>query len=267
MKIIVSSKLLWNRNIVNVIKIVKERGFDGLEIWVEHLWRDVDHLNSFKRHLLSSDLSYTLHGAVYDINIASLNPFIRKASVEQIRRSIETCALLRAPVLTIHPGRLSSSKEDPREAEKRQLDSLSEIMLYAESCGVYIGLENMEDRKKELLLYPSDFKRLFSTIKSKHLGITLDLAHLLTLKKTDPLQYMEEFSPLFHVHISDSNANHVHLPLGKGEVHLPSLLERLYGLYNGAITVEGYIPGQELKNLYEVFKTWKELCCQLDYCV
>lgn len=267
MKISVSSKILWNKNIVNVIELVKERGFDGLEIWVEHLWRDVENLKSFKQYLLSSGLSYTLHGAVYDINIASCNPYIRKASVEQIRRSIETCALLEAPVLTIHPGRLSSSKGDMGLALKRQLESLYEIMIYAEGCGIYIGLENMEDRKKEILLYPSDFKELFLQIQSKYLGVTLDLAHLMTLKRPDPLKYMESFSPLFHVHLSDSTPNQVHLPMGKGEVDLPSLLERLYGIYNGTITIEGYTPGEELTNLYQVFKTWRELCCQLDYCV
>ncbi len=266
MKISASSKLLWNNRVRNAVEIIAREGFDGIELWAEHLWRDEDNLQQFKEFLLSTGLDYSVHAATRDLNLASANKAIRQVSIDQARKSMETCALLGGEIVTIHPGSFSSSKEFPVEVWKRQLDAFQELAVYAEQYQVLLAVENMELRPRELVVEPDDLERLLKGIDSSRMGITLDLAHLTTLEQWDPLEYLKavnEGHSILNVHLSDGDGKRIHLPLGTGRIDFLPLLEWLQKSYQGHLTVEGFTPGQELQNLKVMLGTWARLNSRL----
>lgn len=70
---------------------------------------------------------------------------------------------------------------------------------------------------------------------------------------------MEDFSPVFPVHVSDGKKKCVHSLFGQREVDLFSLFLQLSRVYEGSITVEGFLPGEEERNLQETFRVVEEL--------
>ena len=61
--------------------------------------------------------------------------------------------------LTIHPGLLSSARENVEDKWQVMLESVREIAEYAKQMQVHVGIENMEKRKKELVYTISDLNR------------------------------------------------------------------------------------------------------------
>ena len=52
----------------------------------------------------SFNLKYSIHSPIININIASLSTAIRKASIEEIKKSIDTANEIGAETVVVHPG-------------------------------------------------------------------------------------------------------------------------------------------------------------------
>ena len=55
----------------------------------------------------SYDLEYSVHAPLSDINIGSLNPSMREASLKEVLLAIECCGRMGIDLITVHPGFLS----------------------------------------------------------------------------------------------------------------------------------------------------------------
>ena len=113
MKISLSTKILWQMHLIDALKLIDERGYDGAEIWTNQIQRDINDLPGFKKYLQTSGLEITLHSINDDINICSANNAIREVSIKQIEESIKLASLLDIKIVTVHPGRKTSNKDDP----------------------------------------------------------------------------------------------------------------------------------------------------------
>jgi len=260
MKISLSTKILWETNLIDSLRLIKEKGYDGAEIWVNQIQRDIEDLSWFKKYLQQLELEITLHSPNNGINLSSTNNEIRRTSVKQIEESIELASKLGLKIITTHPGRKTSSRENLDRIWELQLDSFSQLVKTAEEYDVFLGIENMELRAKEMVIFPKDVNRLISGIQSKRVGITLDLAHIATIENLTVKEYISELQKkIIHVHLSDLNKNTTHLPLGWGRLNLSGMLSALQKEYDKNVVIEGYVPGREIEVLENNFNIWQKI--------
>jgi len=260
MKISLSTKILWKTNLIDGLKLIKEKGYDGAEIWIDQIQRDIKEIGCLKKYLEQLELEITLHSSNNDLNLSSTNNQIRKISVKQVEESIKLASELGLKIITIHPGRKTSSKDNLDYIWELQLDSFSQLVNTAEEYHIFLGIENMELRAKEMIIFPKDINRLISSLQSKNVGITLDLAHIATIGNFDVKEYISELQKkIIHVHLSDSNNTTTHLPLGWGELNLPEMLFALQKEYDKNVVIEGYVPGREIEVLENNFNIWQKI--------
>ena len=243
-----SSRLLWSLSVSKAAEIAKDLGFQGLEIWTEHLWREGTP-SGFEEQLARLSLRYFLHGPSMDLNPCSRNPRVAKLSLTEQLKALKLARELEINLVVLHPGRCSSSKDSPEEYWPALLESLRLIASRAEGLGITLAVENMEPRPKEIMVRPIDFVKLFSEIPG--LGLCLDLAHA----AAGGFEMVDSFlthlgSYIRHVHISNIGNGQIHLPLDRGELPLtPAALTFLRG-FRGALTLEGaWAPDLEVARL------------------
>jgi sugar phosphate isomerase/epimerase len=164
----------------------------------------------------SFDLKYTVHGLVADINIASVYPEIREASVRLHGRAIEASAAAGAELYVIHPGYVAWSFYW-RDALQALDKSLEELSVLQEELGIRLGIENMP--KSDWLFFHKPDLDLHG------MGLVLDVGHA---KTCGTLNEFLEHPELAHVHLHDnSGQNDEHLPLGKGCIDFGPVLKAI----------------------------------------
>jgi sugar phosphate isomerase/epimerase len=179
-------------------------------------------IKEIKRILNSLNLKPILHASFHDVNLSSLSPWIRRASIKQILKCVEMGAELGAEVIVVHGGGLS--REYPislvDEASSILVESLSEIVLFAKKAGLTIGLENRHRSKDiELISTPQNHLAVLERINSPHCKAVLDIGHANTFN-LELSQYIKAISSyLIEVHLHDNNGvQDEHLPLGDGKI-------------------------------------------------
>lgn len=164
----------------------------------------------------SFDLKYTVHGLVADVNLASIYPELRDASVSLHRRAIEASAAAGASIYVVHPGFTAWSFYRP--AALQALDkSLQELSPLQEELGMPLGIENMP--KSDWLFFHKPGLDL------RGMRLVLDVGHAQTCGMLGEFLSCQE---LAHVHLHDnSGENDEHLPLGKGCIDFRPILEMI----------------------------------------
>jgi len=236
-----STLFFQERSVREALQSIARCGFQAAEVWMEHLWWTGEAPEEVAQWARRLGLELSLHGASYDLNIASTNQGIRQESLRQVEESIITAARLGAETVVLHPGRLSSSRDSMDECWERLEEAVALIDGWADREGIRIGLEAMEKRFKEVYVTPADVRRLLSKGWT-NIGLTLDIAHAYTLM--DPVDYIAQLDNqwITHVHLSDSAAEAVHVPLGRGQLDIAAALRALGERYDGLVSLEGYVP-------------------------
>ena len=164
----------------------------------------------------SFSLKYSVHGLIADINIASIYPEFREASVNLHRRAIQAAASIGAELYIIHPGYTpwSFCWRDSLQALDQ---SLSDLAPMQEEHGIRLAVENMP--KSDWLFFNKPDLELHG------LGMVLDVGHAQTC---GTLSDFLSHPALTHVHLHDNCGNgDDHLPLGKGCINLPPVLKAI----------------------------------------
>jgi sugar phosphate isomerase/epimerase len=96
-----------------------------------------------KKAIKARDLSLTVHAPFADINIASTSPFIRRAIIKRLEKSIVLSAQLNPKYWVFHPGIQSAvGDEYPGLDWKINLDSVRRLLKVAGQHGLKISIEN-----------------------------------------------------------------------------------------------------------------------------
>jgi sugar phosphate isomerase/epimerase len=170
------------------------------------------------------------------------SPFeeVRRGAIAELRRCIEVFAQIGVRCMNLHPDRYAPM-HDRSFYIRRNLESLRELLGYAEHSGVSLMLENL----------PGDFNtprqlgELLDPIPQ--LGLHLDIGHA---NLQTPYNQTEDFlraygERLRHVHLHDNRGGDqdLHLPLGAGTVDVPRSIRALHAAgYDGTITLEVFTP-------------------------
>ena len=224
-KIGISSMALFSYAPKDALKRASELGFSAWEIMLEgrhfqHDYKEVKELAD------SYAIELFVHAPFSDLNIASLNEGIRKETIAQVFRAIETADFLESKIITFHTGRpspLSMSFRD--EAWDVNLKSIAEILKFGRDFDIRLCLENMPS-------FPGAFCCEIDELKSvldanPGLFLTLDIAHAHTCG--DEVAYIKEFKDqMMHVHLHDTNRkSDSHGAVGEGDIDFKRVMGHL----------------------------------------
>jgi len=269
---------LWNLSIKEAISKLSKAGYDIIELWMDHpsmfpYLEGKRNPSEIIRLLSESGIGCTVHAPCHDMNIAGLNPWIRRESNLLLMRSIHLAAELEAELVVIHPGRRTSPRVPDRIYIDRTIESLKEICQEAKELGIKVGLENMDSRPDQFATTPEVMLEMVNSIGLDNVGITFDAAHANTC--SDPVKFLDMIvDKVIHVHISDNkgaNSEIFHAPLGEGNLDLVGILRLLIiHNYDGMIVFESGAQNHEegLKRNIEIIRraqdiAKKSICSQL----
>lgn len=201
-----------------------------------------DKLSYYKDILQQAGLKNTLHTTMYDINLATLNPWLKDANIDCYKKYIEIAEYLESEVIVVHGGQLfyefmnSPLKHDFMELSENHLcESLSELAEYGQKKGVKVALENSPPSKKgiRIVFNPENHLKIIRRIDHPNLGALLDLAHAY-LFRLDVSEYLKKIKPyLFEIH--------VHNNFGEEDEH--------WGLTRGNIDYESILRYEEIQDV------------------
>ncbi len=238
MKNKISMSTLRGFSVGDSVKFALECGFDGVEIQVDYLSDDKNTREEEIKKAIDSGLDVSLHAPCGDINISALNRGICKESVNQIKQAIDLAEKFNLRVVTFHPGRLSSARENACDKWEVMLKNVQELADYAKDRKVYTAIENMELRKKELVFTVDDLNRFeFISKNNPYFGATLDFSHFAT-NKIYPQNIRGLKLPVYNVHISQCVNGKPHFPLHEpGEIEIGEIIKTLDD-YNSTLVIE-----------------------------
>jgi sugar phosphate isomerase/epimerase len=222
---------LWECTLEEAIDRCSRFGFDTLELMTTPPFLWPPHYGPYERARLRRRLAdagvgvYSLNPTYLDVNIISLNPAIRAASVAELIANLELAAEIGAQVVVVSPGRrhpLIPAPDD--EAERLSLDGIARLVRRGEDLGVTVGLENLPSL---FATTGAAVRRLAEQIGSPRCRIVFDVAN--AYMSQDPSEGLREAAPyLALVHYSDTHKHAWgHLPLGMGEVNFAAATDTL----------------------------------------
>ncbi len=254
MKNKISISTLRGFSVEESVRFALDCGFDGIEIQTDYLPDTKEEQKKIIEMAMREGLDVSLHAPCADINIASLNKGIRKESIAQVKNAIDIAEKFNLRVVTFHPGRLSSARENEADKWNVLMDSVSEIAQYSKTKKVYSAIENMELRKKELVLTAEHLNRFCSVSENNEFfGVTLDFCHFAT-NGIFSGEIGDIRIPVYNVHLSQSVNSKPHYPAyEEGDIdfrEVPKALQRYN--YSSAVVME-------LKSVFdaEVYKKSK----------
>jgi sugar phosphate isomerase/epimerase len=196
------------------------------------------------RELLNSySLTPIVHAPFYDINIASLNPQIGTASMQQIQEAITFAADIKANIVDFHPGNLPGDypKRFLQQSRKNLLKHLSNLIEIAENQQITLSIENKQRGRNLQVISSSDEQlAIIREISSKYCQVTFDVGHANTYSY-NLHNYARCIAPhLVNVHLHDNNGiKDEHLALGQGNINFKKVLKTLDAVqYSGPFILE-----------------------------
>ncbi len=123
---------LWNLSIEYAISKLSKFGYQVFELWMDHpsmfpyleKKRDPSEILSLMRR---NGIICTVHAPCHDMNIAGLNPWIRRMSNSLLLKSLDLAADLEAELVVMHPGRRTSPRVPDRIYIEKTIESFKEI--------------------------------------------------------------------------------------------------------------------------------------------
>lgn len=202
------------------------QGFRAWEIVAEGRHRLPDIEKSFMDVSGSYDLEYSVHAPLSDINIGSLNPTMRKASLDEVLIAIGCCGRMGIELITVHPGFISPLGQLDRPAVMRETRaSLRRIDSAASEAGVTVALENMPRMPITTCTEPAE---LLSLLEGTSLRVCFDIGHAHTTGNIDDFV---KHLPLFanvHIHDNDGTSDQ-HRTIGDGKIDFVHVLNAMKG--------------------------------------
>lgn len=183
----------------------------------------------------SFNLKYTIHSPIININIASLSTAIRKASIEEIKKSIDTANEIGAETVVVHPGSIPFLGRDfEKEIYGLTNDAIKEIGDYGKDLGVTAAIENMPAIEGHMYQNIYDLNELLTSLD---MFMTLDIGHAHHVGYAPDEMYFESIK---HIHAHDNNGDEdAHYALGEGNIDLNSIINKFEKeKYDGIYIIE-----------------------------
>ncbi|MDL2328880.1 sugar phosphate isomerase/epimerase [Desulfosarcina sp. OttesenSCG-928-A07] len=226
------------------LEAIASQGFDYLELAMDppmaHYPQLMDQRKAIMAALNANGLGLVCHLPTF-VSTADLTESIRLASIMEMRRSLETAALLGAEKVVIHPSMAVGMGNFVLDQVKElTLLFLAEMVAEANRLCLPLCLENMFPQNR-LGVTPDDLAALLDPFPS--LQMTLDTGHA-HIGDKDGVQLgamVKALGPrIHHIHVSDNNGERdAHLAVGQGTIGFDALVRDLKSIgYDDTITLE-----------------------------
>ena len=261
MKLAFSSNAFRNHSIEEVVRILSDLGYDGVELMADapHAWPpDVtpDRIESLREALRLHSMQVSnvnafmmcayreprtgKAGTFHWPSWIDPDPDIREARIEHTIRSIEIGAAVGAKTISTEPGGpLNGMSRD--EGYRLYARGLRRAAARAKELGVTLLIEP----EPGLIIERADEFDEFvgGHVDFPGVGLNFDMGHFFCVGE-DPATLIRRFgSRAFHFHLEDIAADrvHFHLPPGEGAMDYPSIFSALRSIdYDGWVTIELY---------------------------
>ncbi len=196
----------------------------------------------FQALLQQLNLKATVHATMYDINLATLNPYLHKANIQCYKKFIDMAAMVGAEVLVVHDGHLpleyahhrqqAHYRQKARDALKEALWALGD---YGKTRGIQIALENAPPTAAHasLIWNAENHIEFLEELNHPQVGALLDIAHA-SLHRLDIIDYLKRIRPYLR-------EIHAHNNWGEEDDHL--------GLHEGAINYRDLLSLPEMHDV------------------
>ena len=238
--------------VLDEIDVFARLGFDYLELAMDppkaHHRMLTAQRSRIRQALKDSGMGLVCHLPTF-VSPADLTESIRRASVAEMRRSLEVAAELGTEKVVLHPSRAGGMGVFVLDTVKQYtFDFLADMTAAARDVGVTICLENMFPRNR-LGVEPDDFEGIFS--RFDELKLTLDTGHAnIDDRRGERLKALvNRFGGrIGHLHFSDNHGKRDdHLAVGAGQVNFADLVQRLGDIaYDDTLTLEVFDVNREL---------------------
>lgn len=166
----------------------------------------------YKHHLKQFSSNISLHGAFFDIIVASTDLAIKRASREKVRIGLETAKELGASSIVFHSG-YNSIIKNPKYKD----NWLQAALFWSQMANEYdleILLENVWDVNAQNLL------ELLTNINLDNVNICLDIAHINVFSQETIENWFSVLGDkITYIHYSDNNSDYdAHLAIGEGNI-------------------------------------------------
>lgn len=227
------------RDLLEDLRQIAAEGFDYADITLEAPKAEPDQIDvqAVRRLLEELGMGVVCHAAPY-LPVHNPSALVRRAALDELRRSLDTAAGLGARLLTTHyvgfPGFWP-------EATGYELYAQLYRLLCAEAAqrGLLVAMENGHRNAHQL----KHFREIFA--RCPDLTLLLDVGHAnIDVPKNQTREYLFSLADrLAHVHLSDNDGTaDQHLPLGapaKGGVSWRRVAADLKSFgYDGTVTLE-----------------------------
>lgn len=217
-------------------------GFKWLEVMTAppHIWpRDLDpkaretlrrQIESYGMHVISSQPAWL------ELNLVAFNPGIRAEVVKQMKENIELLHDLGGKVLDIFPGRREGLVAPSMEtAWALAKEIFSACVEDAERYGVTLAIETVP---RGFIETGAQAAQMAEEIGSPAIGVCVDIANVNAVQS--PIAALEEAKErLALVHLSDNYGEHIHAPIGEGNVDFAAVASKLREIeYDGVSLLE-----------------------------
>ncbi len=238
--IYLSSTMMWNKSLDEIFNTVYSSGLDGIELWAQHFYSMGYDEEIYLRLASLYPLKGCMHSYSWDLNLASMNRGVRRASVEEVKGSVDLAWRLGMDEVTVHPGHRTLIGADiPYTAMLRE--SLKEILEYARYRQVDISLEIMEKNGRE---FATDMGRMQEVCGEMFPAFfyTLDVAHCDS--REEIFDCLARNRRISKIHVSNRRGKMLHTPLHDGDYDMKTIMREAarFGL---PMVIEGYDPDPE----------------------
>ncbi|QIB74535.1 sugar phosphate isomerase/epimerase [Halogeometricum borinquense] len=177
----------------------------------------------------------------FEPSVINPDPDLRAWRVEYTKRAIDLATSTGAPAVCLATGRPLPGTL-PDEAYQFLLDSLHDILDYAEPRGVDVGIEF----EPELLIECTDeVLTLIDDVGRDNLGVNLDIGHAAVYGEDLRESIEQSAGHITGVHLEDIaggiRGKHYHLVPGDGDLDFDAVFDALDSIgYDGFVTLELY---------------------------
>lgn len=173
----------------------------------------IEEFSEIADKLKEATLPCTLHAPFHELSIGALDPFIRKASRNKLRKALDLIAVFQPQSIVCHLG-----FEDNKHGYKKEkwfgysLDGWQELLAIAEKNNTPLMLENTYETS------PLQLKEMLQALDSPYAKFCLDVGHTVTFAKNSWRNWLPELEPwLGQIHLHDNTGERdTHLPIGQG---------------------------------------------------
>ncbi len=234
--------------------ILQKAGINSVEFWAEtpFFWMDRNNETTVAQLIEAISImtqGCTLHAPVMDLNPSSYNDLVREATIKETLWSIELASILRARVVTIHPGKRTAHRKPTNEDWEKFMKYLEISFKKAKSSGVNLSLENSMPGVQSMCSDPGEMKEVLDQFPG--LFFTFDIVHACLNSPQTALSFIKELGDkIINVHIGAPHNGKPHFP-AHHEKKMDIILQRLRDSgYKGDLTIEiddKIYPGQLTK--------------------